>query len=487
MSEELVTQAKYRDTGVRRYVGNPLIEALPTIWSPDDMDQLLGWNPELPQEDDRQKPAYLRVHEVPAIRRLIYLIPEYRLYQSIISVLLRDGYTSRNPMNVRTWQYLHLLNDGGAISDLKPIEPIDHQAFGILFSGVSGAGKTTFIHRLFANYPRAIQHTQFAGKPFRHLQIVWIKINCPHNGSLRSLVREFFVEVDKLAGTNFVKDYFPKNRNPSLITLLGEMQRIAANYFLGVLIIDELQNLNRAKSQGDENMLEFLGNLIENIGVPVIYIGTPAVTKLFKKELRVARRTAARGYYEFHRPGPEDPAWIDFLETLWKYQWIDCPVKLTPSLRHRFYEHSQGITALAIALFILAQYRCLLEGQTFDEALLDDVAQFEMAAVQSALRALRSNSEEAQKEFDDLLPTASWLDNMLEPATALKRAHDLTNTPVNKTENSRKLKQTKKGASIPSHDPKDLRNLPAESRAAHEALRDQGITPMNPLKLAGSE
>ena len=31
-------EACYRDTGVTRYAGNPLIDALPPIWSPDDAE-----------------------------------------------------------------------------------------------------------------------------------------------------------------------------------------------------------------------------------------------------------------------------------------------------------------------------------------------------------------------------------------------------------------------------------------------------------------
>ncbi len=482
----MVVDAQYKDTGVKRYADNPLIETLPPIWSPDEMEQLLSWNLEPPTNEDRIKPAYLRVHEVPEIRSLVYLLPEYTLYQSIFSVLLRDGYTSRNPMDVRTWQYLHEINVG-SLDDLKAPAPIDHRASGILFSGLSGMGKTTFINRLLANYPIAIQHMKYNNKPFHHLQIVWIKISCPHDGSLRSLVRKFFVEVDKIAGTRFTQDYFPKSgRGPAIPVLIGEMSRIAADYFLGLLVIDELQNLNRAKTQGDEGMLEFLGSLVDEIGVPVIGIGTPAVTKLFKKELRIARRATSLGYYEFHRPVPEDPAWNDFLDTLWTFDWTDNPTTLTPNLRYRFYEHTQGITALAVALYILAQYRCLLEGESISVELLDEIAAYEMASIQAALRALRSTNKNIQKEFDDLLPSEGWLDHMTDPYDAVERAIDLMNTE--KFSDSKKNKKGKKISpdvtiSTNKSDPKDIRKLPQDINDAHHMLRETGLTPVNPFIL----
>jgi hypothetical protein len=486
MNNPLITDAQYADTGVKRYIGNPLIEALPPIWSPEKIEQLLEWQPEIPTSDDRKKPAHIRVHEVPAVRQLIYLLPEYSLYQSIISVLIRDGYTTRNPMLVRTWQYLHMINSAGQ-NDLKPIEPLDHRASGILLSGLSGIGKSTFIHRLFANYPHAVQHTKYGEKSFRHLQIVWIKINCPHDGSLRGLVQQFFVQVDRIAGTNFTKEYFLKTYSPTLPTLLGLMRRVAADYFIGTLIIDELQNLNRAKTQGDQGMLEFLGSMVEDIGVPVIGIGTPAVTRLFANELRIARRSASLGYYEFHRPGPEDPAWIDFMDTLWQYDWTETSSILTPKLRHRFYEHSQGVTALVVALFILAQYRCLLEGETLDENLLDEISQCELAPVQAALRALRSKNEDIQKTFNDLLPSSAWLEGVLDVSAALHRSvNQKTSALETKSRASTKLSGARKGLSVASNDPKDLRNLPKDAKSAHAKLREQGLTPTNPFKFAES-
>lgn len=483
MNTSMAVDAKYKDTGVKRYEGNPLIESLPPIWSPKEMEQRLSWYPESPTDEDRTKPAHLKAHEVPELRRLVYLLPEYTLYQSIFSILVRDGYTTRNPMDVRTWQYLHEINMG-SLDNLKAPVPIDHRASGILFSGLSGMGKTTFINRLLANYPNAIQHTKYNNKSFHHLQIVWIKISCPHDGSLRSLVRKFFVEVDKIADTRFTQDYFPKSgRGPSIPILIGEMSRIAADYFLGLLVIDELQNLNRAKTQGDEGMLEFLGSLVDEIGIPVISIGTPAVTKLFKKELRIARRATSLGYYEFHRPAPDDSAWANFLETLWKFDWTNNPTPLTPDLRYRFYEHTQGITALAVALYILAQYRCLLEDESISVNLLDEIAAYEMASVQAALRALRSTDKKIQKEFDDLLPADGWLDQLTDPNIIIQQVAALKNT-LSQPKPKKKKPSKKTTVTTSSTDPNDIRNLPDDINDAHNTLRDKGLTPVNPFNLS---
>ena len=482
-------QARYRDTGVKRYAGNPLIEALPPIWSPDQAEKLLSWAPPKPTKKDRKKAAHLRVHEVPELRRFVHPLPEYRMYQSIFSILIRDGLVTRNPMSVRTLQYLHELNldqpDG-----LYPPEPLEHRASGIIFAGLSGLGKSTFIDRLLAGYPQSIQHTQYKDRSFQQLQIVWLKISCPHDGSLKGLVQRFFVAVDEVIGSSYAKSYFPKaGRSPSLPTLLGEMRRIAANYFLCVLVIDELQNLNRARTGGDQGMLEFLGNMVDEIGVPVITIGTPAITKLFKSEMRTPRRMASIGYYEFQRPGPDDAQWIEFMTALWKYQWTDTDVVLTPELRHRFYEYTQGITALAIAMFVLAQFRCLLEQAVLDESLLEEISLFELAPVQRALKVLRSNSPELYKDFDDLMPAVGWLDDLFDPNAAALRATANKETPATNPRRPPTDNNTPpKGKSAPSSDPNDLRNLGNDAKEAHDRLRELGLTPTNAFKFtAGAE
>lgn len=48
------------------------------------------------------------------------------------------------------------------------------------------------------------------------------------------------------------------------------MALVAANHHLGVLVIDEIQRLNLAKSGGAEKMLNFFTQLVNSVGVPVV-------------------------------------------------------------------------------------------------------------------------------------------------------------------------------------------------------------------------
>ena len=52
------------------------------------------------------------------------------------------------------------------------------------------------------------------------------------------------------------------------------MCRVGWIHCLGLLVIDEIQHLNQAKSGGAEKMLNFFLQLMNTLGLPVVLIGT---------------------------------------------------------------------------------------------------------------------------------------------------------------------------------------------------------------------
>lgn len=74
-------------------------------------------------------------------------------------------------------------------------------------------------------------------------QIVWLKMDCPHDGSIRGLCLNILLAVDSLVGIR----YYKKNATKNPDELLPLMAQAAAVHCLGVLIIDEIQNPQEAK------------------------------------------------------------------------------------------------------------------------------------------------------------------------------------------------------------------------------------------------
>ena len=102
-------------------------------------------------------------------------------------------------------------------------------------------------------------------------------------------------------------------------------------------------------------------------------IGTSKAQQLFKGNFRQARRAASEGSIIWDRMGEDSEEWEFFLETLWELQCLKTYSELTEDVKKTFYSECQGITSVAVNLFILAQERALYD-ESNESFLLCDVA-----------------------------------------------------------------------------------------------------------------
>ena len=124
-------------------------------------------------------------------------------------------------------------------------------------------------------------------------QLVWLKLDCPHDGSIKGLCFQFFDAVDRATGT----DYFPRYTKAryTVDVLMVLMTQLVNLYQIGILIIDEIQHLSLAKGGGSEKMLNFFVTLVNTIGIPVVMIGTTKAMSILQSEFRQARRGSGQG------------------------------------------------------------------------------------------------------------------------------------------------------------------------------------------------
>lgn len=190
--------------------------------------------------------------------------------------------------------------------------------------------------------------------------------------------------------------------------MLIDMAGVASRHFLGVLIIDEIQNLREAKRDGAAQVHNFLVQLDNELGIPVVLVGTPKAQSVLTGEFRRARRASGLGAFPWDRMA-EDEEWKVFTNTLWKYQYTRKPTLLTEELCHTLYFESQGITDLAVKVYMLAQIEAIARATTDDEEeitkdLIELVAQDRLRYMQRFLNALRKNNSEELKKYEDIAP-----------------------------------------------------------------------------------
>lgn len=179
------------------------------------------------------------------------------------------------------------------------------------------------------------------------------------------------------------------------------MQRIAQEYSLGLLCVDEVQHLSLAKG-GSDAMLNFFCTLVNVIGLPVVLIGTSKALPILQGEFRQARRSSGYGDLIWNRMKKER-TWTMFVRSIWKYQWIRNKVDLTAEMLDAVYEETQGIIVLAVILYVLLQEDAILSGkETFDVADIRRVARKKMGLVQPMIDALRRNDKKLIDQYEDI-------------------------------------------------------------------------------------
>lgn len=395
--------AIYSEQFLEEYKGNPSIEALPPIYSREEVVKKLSRFPDYNEEERKLEEQY-RFHCVQKLFDFFEPLQKHIDIEQRFSRVIRQGYISRNPIGT---EYATTLQTGYKLIKSGEYTYSDENVFrsnasGFTIIGISGIGKTKTLERILSLYPQVIHHTKYKKHNLNLYQIPWLKLDCPFDGSLKGLCINFFHAVDELLGTDYLKK-FGVGRN-SVNTMLPRMEQIASLHSIGVLIIDEIQHLSLAKSGGSSKMLNFFVTLVNTIGIPVILIGTTKALPILQGEFRQARRGSGQGDLLWDRM-KNDAYWRLLLQGMWPLQWTRKETVLTQELIDTIYDRSQGIVDIAVKLYALAQIKAIATGmEIVTPATISKVAKESFKLVEPMLAALRSGNKEEILKYQDITP-----------------------------------------------------------------------------------
>lgn len=394
--------AEYQDPGLQEYAENPLIAALPMIMSPVDTVATLKRTPTF-NDEEKALPGHIRVHAINRLTRNFF-VPQtlHLILEQKISVLIRKSYLGRNPESADFKRKLNTTRDLISQLDLTSYvhDGANSPASSMAITGISGAGKSTATNILLNTYPKVLYHPDH-----NLLQVPWLKVDCPYDGALSDFCRSFFIALDRRLNTNYRRKYTAGK--VSIGNMVADVANLCLIHAIGLIVIDEFQHMNLAKSGGEKKMINFLVTLVNVVEVSVVFIGTPKALSLFSEEFRQARRAAGEGSLIWDRL-PFDGCWDDFLEELWSYQWLRSAKPLDESILLRLYELSQGIPDIVVKILCLAQARAILLADSPSEEflsieLINDVFEEELSMVKPLLEALSSNDERSLKKCGDIV------------------------------------------------------------------------------------
>jgi ABC-type dipeptide/oligopeptide/nickel transport system ATPase component len=385
-------KAKYIKAILPEYQGNPFIEALRPKASQEEVMEAFSYYPELDEEIRKHSDPLVREEYTVRLKSLRQPLPLYFKVFRAIETAIKTGYSAKNPLSPTTAQFLHYPVDEKP--DIPPhtgyFEP---KGDGITLVGESGVGKSSMLEQVLNYFPNVIEHDNYNGQIMEHRhQIVWLKVDCPNNSSVRDLCEEILATLDQAIGDERTKP------EPTIGKLTRQIeQKIKAN-FLGILVIDEMQRLEFKRTGGENNLLNFLHSLVNKLGVPLFFCANPPFNDTLAKTLKAARRAESGGYFKMKALARDSEGWDCFVHELWELHWTNVTTELSDELNDKLFELSVGNLDMAHRIYRDAQRLVIGSG---DERITTAV--LEQAHISAC--GLSSKTEEVRKlREENVLP-----------------------------------------------------------------------------------
>lgn len=388
-------KAVYSDAILPEHKGNPLIEALSPKKSVHEIMEAFANYPDLSKEIRNHPDPLVREEYTSRLRELRQPLPIYFDVFRAIERAIKNGYSAKNPFSPTTSQYLHYLVD-----ERPAIEPktgfFEPKGEGITLIGESGVGKSSMLDQILNYFPSVIEHGHYRGRPVGvKNQVVWIKVDCPNNSSVRDLCEEILMQLDIATNSE-------KTRSATTIGgVIRQIEQRIKSSFLGILVIDEMQRLVFKRTGGENNLLNFLHSLVNKLGVPIFFCANPPFNETLARTLKAARRAESAGSFTMDCLKRDSSAWSAFIEELWELQWTNVYNALTDELNDKLYELSVGNLDLAHRIYRDAQRAVIGSG---DERITTAVLEFAYA---KACNLSANTNEIIEKRNEIIMPRRS--------------------------------------------------------------------------------
>lgn len=421
-SDIRIEDAQYTLATLDIFRGNPLIEALPdfvNLSRTNIGDMLMGLPPFCRSDMTSKERSYWLVSLCDDL--FVPLGRHMELFE-IIDLMLRQGYRHRNPRLPEGADYLKEAPARFKAEAAKPL-PNWHETFSACLVGCSGTGKTRGVSRILDQYPTAIRHNKlWTGMPL--LQIVHVRVDCPHDGGVKALCSSIIAEIGRIAGTNYAEEFIKKRS--TLESLKMTLVRLMSLHRVGLLVIDEMQNIvNSTKNR--EDLFNFIVSLSNSLSVPILFIGTPKLKRFMRDNLRTARRFGSLGSFNWDRLLPTikrrrktskgevlieepNPDWRRFIDSVWHTVVLrEAPAYMPKEIEETLFDLTQGVVDFMLKLLILSQMRALTVSlkdeerpETLTPGLLRRVFEDHFEHVKPMTDALRSGDDVKIAAFEDI-------------------------------------------------------------------------------------
>ena len=261
--------------------------------------------------------------------------------------------------------------------------------------GCSGIGKSSAISRAVD----LITDKSFV--EFNNTKICPVMVvQCPFDSSVKGLAFEILRNIDDVLETKYYSNALRSHATTDV--LIGIISQVSL-YHIGLLIIDEIQNV--ASSKNGKTFINALTQLINNSGVSICMVGTPECKVFFEQQLQLARRSMGLEY----TPLQYDYYFENFCRTVFRFQYTRYQTELEAVILERLYEYSGGLVSLVVSLLHDAQEIAIITGsESLNLASLNEAFQKRTAMLHGYLERYIIKlpvTTKAKSTTEQLIPT----------------------------------------------------------------------------------
>jgi hypothetical protein len=276
---------------------NPFLRGIPDPRSDEEQVRLLARNPFRDKDwvrreaDPRRLPMLMEEVFIPTQRCL-------DISQKIFDAI-HNGYYRRDPRRIDIGRYINSTNlvetTGSTYSE------------GMSISGVTGMGKSCIVGHVLSKIPQTVYHEDIGGHLSGVTQIVWFQFDIAQVNGLSALLIQMLRQVDKVLGKNEYSRQYASGKG-NVDELADSVVQAFKMQFLGILVLDEIQNLSFNRGDTGERMRNLLIRLANN-GTPTVLMGPPDSLQFLEKDgvsAQLERRAFSGGLFRIDPGGSMD-------------------------------------------------------------------------------------------------------------------------------------------------------------------------------------
>lgn len=228
--------------------------------------------------------------------------------------------------------------------------------------GESGIGKSRAVSRAISimQGEKVVETDQ----PYMKLLPICV-VQCPFDGSVKGMLLEILRKIDEALGSRYHESALRARMTTDM--LIGSVSQACLNH-IGLLVVDEIQNVATVHDKNGRNLVGALTQLINNSGISIGMVGTPEAAVFFESQMYLARRSLGLQFGPMHY----DDNFRELCMAVLSYRYVGEPFDITEGMLRWLHEHCGGNVSALVSLIHDAQENAIINGfEKLDMAMLN--------------------------------------------------------------------------------------------------------------------